>query len=74
MKLPEKSYNILKWFCLVVSPALCTLIITLSNLWGWQISTEAIVGTISAITLFIGAVLGFSTAQYNKEQSDGQES
>ena len=67
MKLPNTIYDILKWLCLVVSPALCTLIITLSNLWGWQIPTEAIVGTISAITLFIGAVLGFSTAQHNKE-------
>lgn len=67
MQLPSNVYDILKWFCLIVSPALCTLIVTLSNLWAWQIPTEAIVGTISAITLFIGAVLGFSTAQYNKE-------
>lgn len=67
MKLPSNIYDILKWICLIVSPALCTLIVTLSNLWGWQIPTEAIVGTISAITLFIGAILGFSTAQYNKD-------
>ena len=69
MKLPNTIYDILKWVCLVVSPALCTLIITLSNLWGWQIPTDAIVGTISAITLFIGAILGFSTAAHNKEIS-----
>lgn len=69
MKLSDSVYNILKWICLIVSPALCTLIVTLSNLWGWQIPTEAIVGTISAITLFIGAILGFSTAQYNKSQT-----
>lgn len=66
MQLPDTVYTFLKWICLIVSPALCTLIVTLSNLWGWQIPTEAIVGTISAITLFIGAILGFSTAQYNK--------
>lgn len=69
MKLNDSLYTILKWICLIVSPALCTLIVTLSNLWQWQIPTEAIVGTISAITLFIGAVLGFSTAQYNKTKS-----
>ena len=69
MKLPSRLYDILKWVCLIVCPAICTLIVTLSNLWGWQIPTEAIVGTISAITLFIGAILGISTAQYNKTQS-----
>lgn len=68
MKLPDSMYTLLKWICCVVSPALCTFIITLSNLWGWQIPTDAIVGTISALTLFIGAILGFSTAEYRKTQ------
>ena len=67
MKLPDSVYTLIKWICCVVSPALCSLIVALSSLWGWQIPTEAIVGTISAITLFLGAILGFSTAQYNKE-------
>ena len=69
MQLPSKIYDILKWICMIVSPAVCTLIVTLSKLWRWDIPTDAIVGTISAITLFIGAILGFSTAQYNKTQS-----
>ena len=68
MKLSDGWYNILKWLCLVVSPAATTLIVSLSNLWQWDIPTDAIVGTISAVTLFIGAVLGFSTAVYNKEK------
>ena len=67
MKLPDSIYTFLKWICCVVSPALQLFIVSLSTLWGWQIPTDAIVGTISAITLFIGAILGFSTAQYNKE-------
>ncbi len=68
MKLPDKIYNLLKWFCCVVSPALQVFIVTLANLWGWQIPTEAIVGTIAAITVFVGAILGFSTAEYNKNK------
>lgn len=70
MKLPDSIYNIIKWVCLTVSPALCTLIVALSSLWGWDIPTEAIVGTISAVTLFLGAVLGFSTVAYNKEKEE----
>ncbi len=66
MKLPNKIYDVLKWICCVVSPALQVFIVTLSSLWGWQIPTEAIVGTIAAITVFIGAILGFSTAEHNK--------
>ena len=67
MKLPDSIYTLIKWLCLVVSPAFSSLIVALSSLWHWDIPTEAIVGTISAITLFLGAILGFSTAQYNKE-------
>lgn len=65
--LPDKVYTVLKWLCVIVSPALCTLIVTLANLWGWQIPTEAIVGTITAITTFVGIVLGISNHNYNKE-------
>ena len=74
MKLPDKAYTILKWLCLIVSPAVCTLIVTLSNLWGWQIPTEAIVGTITAITTFIGVCIGISNYNYNKDKdAESQE-
>lgn len=70
MKLSDKAYQILKWLCLIVSPALCTLITTLSTLWGFNIPTEAIVGTITAITTFVGIVIGISNYNYNKEYKD----
>ena len=70
MILPNKVYELLKWLCLIVSPAFCTLLVTLSNLWGWQIPTEAIVGTITAITTFVGVIIGISNHNYNKELSD----
>lgn len=67
LKLSDKIYNILKWICLIVAPAVITLLITLTNLWGWDIPIEAITGTISAIVTFIGVVIGISNMNYNKE-------
>lgn len=67
MVMNNKVYDILKWVCLVVSPAICTLIVTLNSLWNWNLPVEAIVGTITAITTFTGVVLGISNATYKKE-------
>lgn len=66
MKMPDSVYNIFKWVCLIAVPAFNTLLITLTNLWGWNIPIDAIVGTLSAITAFIGVLIGISTSQYNK--------
>ena len=70
MKLNDKVYNILKWVCLIVTDAFCTLIITLTSLWHWNIPIEAIVGTITAISTFIGIILGFSSVSYKKSKED----
>lgn len=66
MKMSNKIYDVLKWCVIVVSPALCTMITTISMLWGWNIPTEAIVGTITAITTFIGVIIGISSINYSK--------
>lgn len=68
MKLNNKLYDVLKWICMIVSPALCTLLVTLVSLWGWAIPIEAIVGTITAVTTFVGVLIGISTHNYNKEE------
>lgn len=68
MKLNNKLYDVLKWICMIVSPALCTLLVTLASLWGWAIPIEAIVGTITAVTTFVGVLIGISTHNYNKEE------
>lgn len=70
MKLPNKIYDIAKWCCLIVAPALVVLLNTLTELWQWNIPVQAITGTISAVALFVGAILGFSTYQYNKTKDD----
>lgn len=65
--LSNKWYDILKFFCTIFCPALGTFIFAISKIWGFPPYAENIVGTISAIAMFIGALIGISTVQYNKE-------
>ena len=65
----NKTYNILKWIAQLFLPALGTLYFALASIWGLPYG-EQIVGTITAIDAFLGAILGISTAKYNKAQSD----
>lgn len=66
MKLSNKTYDIIKYIAQYVLPALGTLYFALSTIWGLPYG-EQIVGTITAIDAFLGAILGISTMQYNKE-------
>jgi hypothetical protein len=52
----------------VFVPALGTLIFAINKIWGWPPYAENIVGTLSAVAVFIGAIIGISSMQYNKEQ------
>lgn len=65
MKLSNKTYDVLKWIAMVVLPALGTLYFVLAGIWGLPYG-EQVVGTITAVDTFLGALLGVSTAQYNK--------
>ena len=62
----NKMYDVLKWIAMVVLPAIATLYFALAGIWGFPYGEE-VVGTITAIDAFLGAVLGISTAQYNKK-------
>lgn len=72
MTLNSKLYDILKWVCMVFSPALVTLLVTLNSLWNWNLPIEAITGTITAITTFIGVIIGISSINYNKVVKNGK--
>lgn len=61
----NKTYDILKWIALYVLPASGALYFTLSTIWGFPYG-EQVVGTLTAIDAFLGAVLGISSAKYNK--------
>lgn len=59
------TYDFLKEIAQIYLPALATLYFTLASIWGLPYA-EQIVGTISAIDVFLGTVLKISTIQYNK--------
>ena len=63
----NKAYDVLKKVAQVWLPALGTLYFALSQIWGLPYG-EAIVGTITAVDAFLGAILGISTHLYNKQQ------
>lgn len=65
MKLPDKVYDILKWISLVLCDAIGVLYKTIAAIWGFPLGDE-VLATCAAISLFIGALIGISTAQYNK--------
>lgn len=61
----NKTYDVLKWIAQILLPALATLYFALSKVWNLPFAEE-VVGTISAVDIFLGAILGISSAQYNK--------
>ena len=71
MKLNDKLYNWLKWICLICLPALAVLYYTLSKIWGLPYGAE-IPATINAIAVFIGALIGISQINYNKEETKNE--
>ena len=67
MKLSNKSYDVLKWIAQIGLPALTTLYVAIGGIWGLAYVKE-VAGTLSAIDLFLGTILGISTINYNKEK------
>jgi len=65
----NKIYDILKFIAQIVLPAIGGLYFTLSDLWGLPY-VEQIVGTITAVDAFLGAILGISTIRYNKTKKE----
>ena len=69
MKMSNKVYDVLKWIAQIALPAAGALYFALAKIWGFPYATE-VVGTISAVDAFLGALLGISTANYNKTLED----
>ena len=67
MVFENKVYDILKYVALIVLPAIGTLYFALSSIWSLPYGTE-VVGTITAIDAFLGALIGISTSNYNKNR------
>lgn len=62
----NKTYDVLKYIALVVLPAVATLYFALAKLWDLPYPEE-IVGTITAVDAFLGALLQISNNQYKRE-------
>lgn len=62
----NKTYDVLKWIAQIFLPALGTLYFGLAKIWNLPYSEE-IVGTITAVDLFLGALLGLSSIEYKKQ-------
>lgn len=61
----NRTYDVLKWIAQILLPALGTLYFALAQIWGLPYGEE-VVGTITAIDAFLGAILGISSAAYKK--------
>lgn len=72
MMISNRAYDILKWVALIALDALGVCYKTLAAIWGWPYGEE-ILATCAALSLCIGALLGISTAQYNKAQNNDNE-
>lgn len=63
MRISDKTYKVLKYIAMYFMPALATLIITLGMIW--QIPyTEPIAATITALDVFLSALLGLSSSKF----------
>lgn len=72
MKLHNKVYDVLKWVTMIVLPALATAYVGLASIWAWPYADE-VAKTTAVVCTLLGALLGISTAQYNKDGgNDGQ--
>lgn len=61
----NSTYDILKKISQVWLPAIGTLYFALARIWNLPFAEE-IVGSLTAIDAFLGAILGISTAIYNR--------
>lgn len=63
MKINNKLYDILKWVAQIVLPALGAAYFGLASIWGFPYG-EQVVGTITVLDTFLGALLGISSIKY----------
>lgn len=67
----EKTYQILKWACLIAAPAIATFLTTILPLFG--VSAEMVnvaCAVVTAATTLVGTLIGISNHNYYKEEGD----
>ena len=68
MILPDKVYDNCKWIVMIVLPAFVTLYFALCCIWNFPYG-EQVIGTITAVCTFLGAILKISNVNYNKQDA-----
>ncbi len=69
-KLNDGLYFWLKWLCIIVLPALASLIVGLSKIWGFEALGTSISQTITLIATFLGTILCISNYNYYKRDKE----
>lgn len=62
----NKWFDILKWCVLVFIPALTTLYVSLSAIWGFPYA-DSVAKTSAALCAFLGTILGISNLAYKQD-------
>lgn len=72
MRLPDDVYRVLKWLGLIALPALATFYGVIGKVWDIPYTAE-VVTTITAVATLIGALIGVSTVNYNKDKEGSDD-
>lgn len=70
LQLSNNTYNNFKFVVQIVLPAAGVLYASLSEFWGFP-KVQEVVGTISALALFLGVILRISSASFAKAPRQG---
>ena len=71
---PEQIYQVLKWAGLIALPAIAVFVSTVGQAWGMDPGlSNAIVTTLNALGVLVGALLGISQATGKPTEGDSDE-
>lgn len=69
MKLSNKLYDVLKWVALIVLDAVGIFYQEIAGIWSLPFGDE-VLKTCVALSIFIGALIGVSSAKYKKDNEE----
>ena len=72
MKLSNKAYDVLKYISLIFLDAVGVAYQSLADIWNLPYGTE-IMKTCTIISIFIGALIGVSSYNYNKDRKENED-
>jgi len=72
MKMSNKTYDVLKWIAQILLPAVGTLYFALAKVWKLPLAEE-VVGTLSAVDIFLGTLLGISSKKYHEGEEASED-